>query len=124
MIGAFQVGPFQLAYQQTPSSTGPAGKTLRRRRRRHKYGQPEVQVERLITYEGVTDQGLQDWELPKLIQETADLRSMLTQAVSDAAKMEKKLDILMIQRQIAENEERILQIEEEELVNILPYFME
>lgn len=99
----------------------PVGKTLRHRRS-HRYQDPGYPAVVVREYEGTTDDGLQEWELSELLQETARCRELLSAAEVRLGKADALLRKAVLLRRIAENEARIAEIEEEgDLANILSF---
>jgi hypothetical protein len=105
----------------SPSAQVSVGKTLRHRRS-HRYQDPGYPAVVVREYEGTTDDGLQEWELSELLQETARCRELLSAAEVRLGKADALLRKAVLLRRIAENEARIAEIEEEgDLANILSF---
>lgn len=108
-------------FSPSASVIEPVGKTLRHRRS-HRYQDPGYPAVVVREYEGTTDDGLQEWELSELLQETARCRELLSAAEVRLGKADALLRKAVLLRRIAENEARIAEIEEEgDLANILSF---
>lgn len=102
---------------QNPVTINVIGKTLRRRRvRRARVYDEEIHVN---TYEAVTDEGTQDWELSELLNESARIRDSLEMLSSRVDRRDITFRKGVLLRRLSENEQAIAQIEEETLVTIL-----